>query len=591
MDLNKDTLILFEEERSSYSFFPPDKSDSFYNIGESRIDLYYDEISKFDINCIDGTLHVGDGTFEVSPSMYKSISISKDSYFIIDKSIIIDNATVDIYGKIELIESSNIIIRNGGKLNIHPDANLIINESASIQIDETSSMSMYGSGSIDINYINEFLNMDRIYIDSSAFIIAININLGDREFSITDYDTLLRSKTIIDKTIGEYNVPNGRIGYICKSADFDNNSRYLELNLLYGEAVLGDYKLSVLGKQENTISNLQIIQSFHILEDTCLYISESYKGYTYIRPELYLGVIIDNIDKTASCLVDGTIIVDGENACITIDRKSTLTISETGSIYLRNGSKIKCTNNDSDIVLKVNGKLIIDTIDQISMFLGENIEFGENGKLIVLNPYTEDTILFSTPDGKYDTDLYRILEDKLDHVEYHMSAHTGIKIDKFFEYFNKELTDWYAGMRIEKAVHEGLIVWEDEAFIELDSSIIPWVNQDTTLLEASRIFKSFLSTDKEKIIDVAKRLKYAGFGNIRIKFVYGNNSKELIFHLEDSKMEFITATSNDDEYNINVSEDGELFLKNKISEIDDKNILDDDAKVIHVSKGDNLFIL
>ena len=40
MNLNQKTLILFEQERSSYSFYPPNQSDSFYKIDKADIDLF-----------------------------------------------------------------------------------------------------------------------------------------------------------------------------------------------------------------------------------------------------------------------------------------------------------------------------------------------------------------------------------------------------------------------------------------------------------------------------------------------------------------------------------------------------------------------
>ena len=50
--------------------------------------------------------------------------------------------------------------------------------------------------------------------------------------------------------------------------------------------------------------------------------------------------------------------------------------------------------------------------------------------------------------------LYRLFENVIDHVEYHISNNTGIAIDKYYEYFNRDMVDWFGGRRIEKAIHE-----------------------------------------------------------------------------------------------------------------------------------------
>jgi len=588
MNLNQPTLLLFEQERKKYDFFPPEESDSFYTIANASISLFHSN-HKFILTHSSEKLHSGNGVFDFNNDLYLDTIVQKDAYFIIDQEIIVNNACLDIYGTLEIPEGKTLRIINDGLVAINPNAKIIINKNASIII-EDGAMNIYGTVEVDVGLMNTITSMRNLYIDSSSFITATGIDLGERELSLTDYDKILRESNISDHTIGEMNVEDGRVGYVWKGTSWTGD-RQLEMNITFGTAVLGDYKLSILGWQEHTIPNLQTLVSFHVFKDTILYIAESYKGFTYLRPELYLGVVIDNVKTPAKCLIDGTVIVDGNDASITIDRKSTMIISETGSVYLQNGATIKSTNNDDSVILYINGTLTIDSIEQLQTFTAENIQFGENGKLIILNPSISRKILFSTPHGKYNSLLYKIFENTLDHVEYHLTKNTGIKIDEYFEYFSRDMTDWYDHMRIEKAIKEGLLIWEDGAFIELDRSIIPWATIDSTLLKATRIFKSFMSTDKQRLVDVAQRLKYCGFGNITFRFVEGNKYSDIIMHLEDSTMESITNSINENEYNLTVTDESELFIRNSVTNASESDIINNDAKMIHLEAGQNTISL
>ena len=73
------------------------------------------------------------------------------------------------------------------------------------------------------------------------------------------------------------------------------------------------------------------------------------------------------------------------------------------------------------------------------------------------------------------------------------------------------MTKWYGNRRIEKAIHDGILVWHDGGFIELNNDIIPWADEKSTLLQASRLFKSFGSYDDEKLQEVIDRMKADGF--------------------------------------------------------------------------------
>lgn len=594
MDLNKNTLVEFERERSKYSYIPPFGSDSFYKIGESDIDLYCVDNSLtdylFELTIQDGNTYVGDGKFYIGKANhYSKINISSNSELVNDGELCVCG-DINVFGSVTLKADSALNVNQDGLMMFNQDSTLTIDNDTAININE-GSIQIYGKIIIDASLVDDLLNTDGIYIDSSAVLVVKNIDLGDREFSMTDYESLLRDKSINSYTQGEYNVENGKIGYTWKGGTIKNKSQVIELSTIYGSAVLGDYKLSILGTQENIIPNLQVIRSLNIRNGSTLYIAESFNGYQYLMPELYLGIINNNCKDSGYCTVHGTIIVDGDNAKITIDRGARLVIEEDGYIYLKNDGIIKSVNNESDVVMYINGTLVIDDISQLSTFKPFNIQFGDNGKIIILNSNTDEHhILFSTPLGIKNSELYRLFEDRLDHIEYHIQSNCGIKIDKYFEYYNREMTDWYGGMRIEKAIYDGLIIWHDNAFIELDHAVIPWITKDSTLLHAARIFKSNKSFDAEILQEVTDHMIYAGSGNICFRFIEDEEFKDIILILDNISMRSIT-NSTTDEYVLNTNTDGELFMKNNISNVSSNNLIDENATLVHLNSGDTYFTI
>lgn len=595
MDLNKNTLIEFENERAKYSYIPPFGSDSFYKIGESNIDLYCVDNSAtdylFELTIQDGTAYVGNGKFYAGKANhYSKIDISSNSTLVNNGELYV-GGDINVFGGVTLKADSILNVNEDGLIMFDQDSTLTIENGSVININE-GNIKIYGKIIIDVSLVDNLLNTDGIYIDSSAVSVVKNIDIGNREFSMTDYELLLRDKTINSYTQGEYNVENGKIGYTWKGGNIKNKSQVIELNTIYGNAVLGDYKLSILGTQENIIPNLQVTRSLNIRNGSTLYITESYNGYQYLMPELYLGIINNNCKDSGYCTVHGTIIVDGDNAKITIDRGARLIIEEDGYIYLKNNAIIKSINNGSNVVMYINGTLVIDDISQLSTFISSNIQFGDNGKIIILNSNNDEHhILFTTPLGIKDSELYRLFENELEHIEYHIQSNCGIKIDKYFEYYNREMTDWYGGMRIEKAIYDRLIIWHNNAFIELDHIIIPWITKDSTLLHAARIFKSNKSFDNEKLQEVTDHMIYAGAGNICFRFIEGDEYKDIILILDNIKMRSITNSTTDNEYVLSTNTNGELFMKNNISNVSSNNIIDEKASLVHLNSGDTYFTI
>ena len=594
MNLNQNTLVAFEKERSDNGYIPPYKSDSFYTIGSGIIDLYTlsaDLINyRFDIMIKAGTIYVGDGYFCVcQDNHYNSIKVSKNTGLINNGQLSV-KSSLDVYGSFTLQANSSLTVN--GSVTLEPSSALTIEKDSAINITGSGSMKIYGTINIDVTLVDKLLNTPGIYVDSAAVLIVKNINLGDREESLTDYEYSLRSKSINKYTQGEHDLANGKVGYVWKGGNPNSNSQIIEINTLYGNIVLGDFKLSALGTQTRIQPNLQITQDVHIKSDSTLYIAEKYNGYTYLHPELYIGIVIDNCNRPGKCTVDGTIIVDGENAKINIDRLGTLTIDEGGYIYLKNKSIIESTNNDDTPVLFIDGTLVIDDISQLSTFNSSNIQFGDNGKVIInnLNNGTH-TVLFSTPDGIKDSELYRIFRENITHIEYHIPKDSGIRIDHYYDYYPTQMTDWYGGMRIEKAIKDKLIVWESGAFIELDHSIIPWADITDSLLEASRIFKTSTSFDDDRLQEAINHLIYAGCGNIVFRYINGDEYKDITLVLDKINVQSVTNAIDSDDYILNTDAEGELFLKHNISDTSSNNIIDNNATMVHIQKGATQFSL
>ena len=104
-------------------------------------------------------------------------------------------------------------------------------------------------------------------------------------------------------------------------------------------------------------------------------------------------------------------------------------------------------------------------------------------------------------------------------------------------------------------------------------------------------FKSYGSSDKEKLEEVAARLKYAGSGSISFHFVNGETIKIVTLTMDESVANSVVANTMTNNYTIDSTNDGELFLRNGIASTSTEEIVNDESKVIHVNKGETNFIL
>ena len=596
MNLNQPSLVLFEEVRKSNNVIPPAGSNSFYDIGDARINLLTKRSDRdnyrFELFTDSGELIIGNKPFNIAGDIdnieypYENFTVIKNTGIKISSMFGIYRGMFESHGKVHIESHGYITIRNGGSATLYRDSDLIIDDGAGLQIDDGCALYIYGDIYIHLSMVDVLLGKKNIIIDPGSVMYVNNLDsLGTRLFSLTDYFTELSNRVINMNTQGEKNFIRGigRIGYIWKHGNPLKRYQILTMHVLYGNAILGDFKFSVLGLPTDDLTDVQIIDSFIIDKGCTLHITDDYDGYKYIHPQLYLGILIGNCKTPGKCIVNGKIIVTGHNSSITIDRGASLVIEEDGEVIVSNGSTVLCTNNGTDEVLIINGTLTIDTIEQISTFNSENIVFGESGKLVIKNPDTGDNkILFSTPNGIYDTELYRLFRGRLDNVEYHISKNNGIEIDQFYEFFHKDFVSWYNGIRIEKAIYKKLIVWENGGFIKLSNEVIPWVNNESNLLHASRIFKSFGSTDNEKLQEVVNRLKYVGCGDITFIFDHDGNSHEVTLVLDESNMENSINNPMSNSFVLYTDNSGELFMRNNLPVVSPETIISKESVMIPV---------
>ncbi|MCM1218436.1 MAG: flagellin [Lachnospiraceae bacterium] len=596
MNLNQPTLMQFENIRKLSNTIPPEGSNSFYAIGNGRINLLTlstnPDLPRFDLTIQQGDVNTGTGNFIINgnetdnSSPYNTMTIDGvDPTLHVTEKLTVSMSTITVRDRLELMEGSEFVVRNNSSVHFYPDSTFTINDKTTITVEPGSTIKIYGNIIVDLNRVDALLDMEGVIIDSAAVISVRGLDqLGKRLYSLTDYDADLRKKVINIYTQGESNTEYGRIGYTWTGGSPLTSSQLIRMSVLWGEVALGDFKLSVLGTPETEIENLQMISELQVKEKTTLYISEYFKENRYIHPNLYLGIVMENNKIPANLDIDGTVIVDGTNSRITVDRGATIHINEGGSIYLQNQASILCTNNEQDVPLFfIDGTLIIDDVNQIYTFSHDNIEFGENGKLIVLNPDNGDhRLLWTTPNGILETDLYRLFQDRINHVEYHISNNTGIGIDQYYDYYATGMTKWFGDRRIEKAIHDGILVWHNGGFIELDHDIVPWATLDSTLLKASRLFKSYGSFDSDKLQEVVDRLRYAGSGNIVFRFIEGDEYSEVLMNLEDIEVQTVLNHPATKTYNVTTSNDGQIYLKAKVNTADAEHIITPESRVVQV---------
>ena len=141
-----ETLINFEIDRKNKGLIPPDHSNSFYDIGLSRIDLYTirddPEDYRFDLYVEKGNLIVGNGTFSVNGEIvdpdrpYNSFTVLHPAELSVSDRFIVNKGNMDVYGTLDLNSGAHLISNNGGSVIFNPNSVLNIKECSSITVED-----------------------------------------------------------------------------------------------------------------------------------------------------------------------------------------------------------------------------------------------------------------------------------------------------------------------------------------------------------------------------------------------------------------------------------------------------------------------
>jgi hypothetical protein len=597
MNLSYSSLSNFEEERKRQEIIPPASSNSFFQIGTGKINLYTirNNVSDYRFRLLtdNGDIHTGPEPFYISGDIvdndhpYENMIVVRNTKLIIDNYLYISKGKLDVYGELELPENAHITVKESGSVTFHPGSILTIKNKPNITVQHESLITIYGQVNINESQYDLFKKLPNIVIDSAGRINVSNINIDKRRYySINDYWNELTDKRVNVHTQGEKNTSEGRLGYLWKQGKPLEPSKALSLLIHKGEFPLGDFRLSVVGLANFTYPKMHRISDLVIRKNSTLWIIENYKDFKYIKPELYIGVIMENYGCPGECIVHGKIIANGTNSSIIIDRGGVLRIEEGAEVILQDGAILRSTNNNDNPVLFLNGTLIIDDIAQIQSFNEKNIIIGVNGKIIVLNPNTkEKRLLFTTPIGIKESDLYRLFSNRLDHVEYHISSNTGIGIDTFYNEYFKEMDDWYSGMRLENAIQDRLIIWHEGAFIELYKKITPWVNKDTDLYMLGDLFKAYGSFKEDRLQSVVERLSIAGVCSILFRFILDKEIKEIFLDLTNCRMRDVVVNPIKEIYRLRTNSPGDLFIRNKVGNSLTRTIVHPLSKKIEIDES------
>ena len=584
----QNTLIDFERTRAGYILFngqytlpaepeviiPPQDSNSFFEVGEGGVQLFTvrEEPTdyRFDLY-LKGTIHSGIGSFSVNGDItstaqpYRNFFTRKDSHLIIDSNLTISKGRAVIEGTIELGDLSSLIASNGAEVEFTDSSKLIIPENGFVFSNTEALIKIYGTVEVHYSKVDLLLKNSNIQIDSQAYVHVTGLENLEKEYSLVSLLNDINLETINPNTVREKNFNNKRLLYRWISGTPLNNSAVVGVEVASGTVALGDFKLPVLGVPNFVRDNLKIISDLKVNYGSKLVVSENVNEYFYFYPSLYIGAFIENSNRSGELLVDGEILVDGENSELILDRNGKLIISETGKVTFSNGAKFKSTSNNG-VVLEIAGVLQIDSLTQLSGFTSSQIKFIDQGKIIILNNTEEDgPELFSVPNGINETDLFKLFKNQLYHIEFHIPAGKGIRVDQNFDSFYQEMKYWYGLYRLEKAVKEKYLVWEDDAYIEFRKEDIPWIGLDSNLYDLIKIFISEGDTDKDKLQSIIDHFKFAGFGDIVFKFTELDSTKEIKVSLKTPTVTSVYWDGETSNLVVQATKVGNMYFANNLS--------------------------
>ena len=578
MDLN---LIQFNEYMKELPVKPPINSDSFYTIKNGTVSLFCIEDDKYVITIRDGEIYTGPDNFYISAndeSLFKEMIVNNNSTLSVERGFTIIDSNVKIYGSVKLNKHSRMYVRGSSKVHFAETSHLYIDDDSDIIVEKSADVLISGEVNISKRRIDSFTEKLNIKFENSSIINIKGLNDYNTYPTLNSYLYELTKRHMTPNSINEkvYSHGDNIIGYKWVYGDYDKYYQIIDMFTYKGNIVLGNLKILFKGKAKEILNNHTGLNNLYINKKTVLHIVDKYEDREFIRSKLYIGGYSNGI-HSSKCIVNGKIICKGKDSSIILDKNGLLDIKEDAEIIVSDNANIICDPSNTNVVLNIEGTLIIDYIEQIDTFKHFNISFGKKGKIIILNPSTnERRYLFATPVQIKDSAIYKILlEHHLNHIEYHINKNTGIRIDKYYEFYGRDMKDWFGNKRIEQCIKDKIIIWDD-GFIELDRKIIPWVNIKTSLLEISKIFKCFGSKDIDRLQNMVNRLIYAGSGNIIFRIISDMIEKELLLDLTNIDIQNVYYDPIKKKYVVKTYTDGIVFLRNNTYA--EKLILSDESK-------------
>lgn len=588
--INQPSLFQFENVRKSTNYIPPSGSNQPFQVGNGTIILQTinDEIDNYKFNLIIQSGIVNSGNLftiggHVIEFPYNSLNINNGKLVINGILSMMNDASLMNNNILEFADNSSLNMMDNSYLEIPKSFTLNIGNNVNFNLDDNSQLRI--NGILNISYSStSLLNSKNVFISNDA-IINITGLPRDRQYSMTDYVNDLRKHYYVENSTGSKYIPNsGSVLYKWIDGNYDQHSDVLSLTIENGNVVLGDMKLSLLGIPNNVTNGMKIISNLIINKDASLEISNEYNSYTYVEPTLFISQVIGNSKQSGSCIVDGNINVTG-NGIINLDRGGSLIVN--GSIHVKDNGRIISTNNNSP-VLFINGNLYLDNDTMLENFTYDQISFVNDGKIIILNPNktNDKKVIFSTPDEIDKSNTMKLFMDRLNRVEYHIQPNCGISIDRNFNNFN-DMTSWYGNMRLEKAVKDKYIIWHEDAFIQFDHDILPWLDESSSLLQVGFVFGSVGNNDKEKLQNAVNKFIYAGFPNILFIYKLQNHTNEFILSLNKCNTVSCVYHQLNNSYSLRTDNIGILMLKNNLNKIDTNVIMNESTKSIFINDINN----
>lgn len=604
----QNTLIDFERARAGLVKFynslikpaettvtiPIKESNSFFEVGNGTVQLYTlrDDPSnyRFDIY-VSGEVETGEGMFSVNGDIgnishpYRNFYLRDNSTLTINNNFTVSKGTALINGTVVLNSLANFTATEGATVTFSSNSILVIPEDAFVFSNTEAVIEINGTIMTTLAKLKYILSNPNIHLASQVYYVINDV--GDSsEFTLINYANNLRNELINVNSIDELNTENSRVGYKWVAGTPANGSFGIELQCLAGPISLGNFKLTFLGIPSEMTSQLKVFSDLYIAHGAELLVSDE----NYYFPTIYAGSLTENCERAAQIKVSGKLELSGESASVLLDRNGKLIIEETGVVKFSNKSYLEITDSD-EIVIEVNGSLVVDCFEQIKGLSENLIKFGPKGKLVILNSVQSEEEMISFPTEFRNSVLGKLMNQWTDNFELHFTPFKGLKIDTLFEHYGIELKSWFGNYSLLESVQKGIVVWESESVLELDHSVIPWVSEESNLFSVVRLFPSKGTDSHEKLQNLVNSFKSVGFGNIVFRFI-NNEIKEIRLVLETTAIENAFYDGTTLNYYVKVKNPPSyIFLANSLSSEQKEFILRRAQKRITLLTSENYFNL